>query len=111
MSLYETHEISDMAAKPRLSRRIAALSATAYSNSAGATAATASATSTESLAEEPTERVQGFQLARQKITQAAAIPATTQQRALPRSQEEWPRGTKCADASRTRDVRTGDEAK
>jgi len=50
-------------------------------------------------------------LARQKITQTTAIPATAQQRALSGSQENRSRGAKRADASRIRGVRAGDEAK
>lgn len=99
-----------MATESRLSRRVAALPATVDSDSAGATAVAAPATSAEPLAEEPAKRVQGLQLARPEATQTAAIPATTQQRALPGSQEDRPRGAKRADASRTRGVRTGNEA-
>lgn len=58
-----------MAAEFRLSRRIAALSATYDSDSAGATAAApAPATFADSFAEELAEGVQGLQLARQEIT-------------------------------------------
>lgn len=52
--------ISDMAAKFRLSRRVATLSATVDSDSASATAVPAPATSAESFAEEPAEGVQGL---------------------------------------------------
>lgn len=100
-----------MAAEPCLSRRVAALPATVDSDSADATAIpTAAPASAEPFAEEPAEGIQGFQLARQEITETAAIPATSQQRSLPGSQEDRPRSAKRADASRARGVRARDEA-
>lgn len=98
-----------MAAEPCLSRRVVALPATVRSDSTDATAVAAPA-SAEPLAEEPPQRIQGFQLARQEITQTAAFPATSQQRSLPGSQENRPRSAKRADASRARGVRARDEA-
>lgn len=100
-----------MAAEYRSSRRgVAALSAaTAAAASSSATAAAVE--SAESFAEEFAERVQGLELAGQKIAQAAAFPTATQQRAVPGSQENWPRCAKCADASRSGDVRNRDETK
>lgn len=99
-----------MAAEPRSSRRVwhAALSATIDSSSTAA--AIPAATSTQSLAEKPAEGVQGLQLARQEIAEAAAVPATAQQRALSGPQENRPRGAKRANASRSRGLRDGDEA-
>lgn len=111
--VFPKHEISDVAAEYRSSRRgVAALStATAAYSSTTANATAAAIESAESFAEEPAERVQGFELAGQKIAQAAAIPAATQQRVMSGSQEDWPRCAKCADASRSRDMRNRDETK
>lgn len=105
------HEISDVAAECRSCRRgVATLSAAAAAaDDSNATAAAAEYA--ESFAEESAERVQGLELAGEKITQAAAIPTATQQRVVPGSQEDWSRCAKCADASRSRDMRNGDETK
>lgn len=111
--VFPKHEISDVAAECRSSRRgVAALSAAAAADSSTtANAAAAAIECAESFAEESAERVQGLELAGQKITQAAAIPTATQQRVVPGSQEDWPRCPKCADASRSRDMRNRDETK
>lgn len=110
-------EISGVAAESRTFRwRVAALSATVVgskSASAAATAATvvaAPATPAESLAKESAKGIQGVQLARQEAAQAAAIPATAQQRALPGSQEDRSCGAERADASRAGGLRDGDAA-
>lgn len=107
--VFPKHKISDVAAECRSSRRSAAALSTATAADSNTTAAAVE--SAESFTEEPAERVQGLKLAGQKITQAAAIPTATQQRIMSGSQEDWPRCAKCANASRSRDMRNRDETK
>lgn len=100
-----------MAAESSSPGRVAALPATADSIAAAAAIATAfTEPLAQELAEGTAEGVEGLQLARPETTEATALPATAQQRALSGSQEGRSRGAERADAPRSGGVCDGDEA-